>query len=57
MGLTRNLRPKFVRRYADLSTVIADAAKAFTKDVKTGQFPSREETFTGHQTTTLRRVH
>jgi 3-methyl-2-oxobutanoate hydroxymethyltransferase len=57
VGLTQNLRPKFVRRYADLSTVIADAARAFTKDVKTGQFPSREETFTGHKATTLRRVH
>jgi 3-methyl-2-oxobutanoate hydroxymethyltransferase len=56
VGLTRDLRPKFVRRYADLTTVIGDAARAFAKDVKAGDFPSREESFTGGKTT-LRRVH
>jgi 3-methyl-2-oxobutanoate hydroxymethyltransferase len=56
VGLTRDLRPKFVRRYADLSTVIGDAARAFAKDVKAGDFPSREESFTGSKTT-QRRVH
>ena len=56
MGLTRDLRPKFVRRYADLTTVIRDAAGAFVKDVKTGNFPSKEESFTGARPT-LRRVH
>jgi 3-methyl-2-oxobutanoate hydroxymethyltransferase len=57
MGLTRDLRPKFVRRYADLSTVIGDAARAFAKDVKNGSFPSHEESFTGGRPTGLRRVH
>jgi 3-methyl-2-oxobutanoate hydroxymethyltransferase len=57
MGLTRDLRPKFVRRYADLSTAIADAARAFAKDVKDGSFPSQEESFTGGRPTGLRRVH
>jgi 3-methyl-2-oxobutanoate hydroxymethyltransferase len=56
VGLTRDLRPKFVRRYADLTTVIGDAARAFAKDVKAGDFPSREESFTGGKTS-LRRVH
>ncbi len=57
VGLTRDLRPKFVRRYADLSTVIEEAARAFTKDVKSGAFPSHEESFTGPKSTALRRVH
>jgi 3-methyl-2-oxobutanoate hydroxymethyltransferase len=57
MGLTRDLRPKFVRRYADLSTVIGDAARAFARDVKNGSFPSLEESFTGGRPTGLRRVH
>ena len=57
MGLTRDLRPKFVRRYADLSTVIGDAARAFARDVKSGSFPSAEESFTGGRPTGLRRVH
>src|SRR4249920_1278124 len=56
VGLTRDLRPKFVRRYADLASVIEGAARAFTQDVKSGAFPSREESFTGVKPT-LRRVH
>ena len=56
VGLTRDLRPRFVRRYADLSTAIENAARAFTNDVKSGAFPSREESFTGTKPT-LRRVH
>jgi 3-methyl-2-oxobutanoate hydroxymethyltransferase len=57
VGLTRDLRPRFVRRYADLSTVISDAARAFAKDVKSGNFPSQEESFGGAKATALRRVH
>ncbi len=56
VGLTRDLRPRFVRKYADLSTAIENAARAFTNDVKSGAFPSREESFTGTKPT-LRRVH
>ena len=48
-GLTRDLRPKFVRRYADLSTVIADAARAFTRDVKSGAFPIEGGVLHGRQ--------
>ncbi len=56
VGLTRDLRPKFVRRYADLSSVIEGAARAFTQDVKSGAFPSKEESFTSVKPA-LRRVH
>jgi 3-methyl-2-oxobutanoate hydroxymethyltransferase len=56
VGLSPNLRPKFVRRYADLSGAIEQAARAFTADVKSGSFPSKEETFTGARPP-LRRVH
>ena len=55
VGLTRDLRPKFVRRYADLAAVIEGAARAFTQDVKSGAFPSKEESFTGVKPA-LRRV-
>jgi 3-methyl-2-oxobutanoate hydroxymethyltransferase len=57
MGLTRDLRPRFVRRYADLSTTIEEAAKAFTRDVRDGSFPSAEESFSSAKATTLRRVY
>ena len=56
MGLTRDLHPKFVRRYADLSSVIEEAARAFTKDVKEGSFPNEQESFSGGKTA-LRRVY
>jgi 3-methyl-2-oxobutanoate hydroxymethyltransferase len=56
MGLTRDLRPRFVRRYADLSTAIQEAAKAFTRDVKEGTFPTEEESFSSGKPA-LRRVY
>jgi 3-methyl-2-oxobutanoate hydroxymethyltransferase len=56
MGLTRDIHPKFVRRYADLSKVIEDAAKAFTRDVKEGSFPTEQESFSGGKPA-LRRVY
>ena len=56
MGLTRDIHPKFVRRYADLSSVIGDAAKAFTRDVKEGSFPTEQESFSGGKPA-LRRVY
>ena len=57
VGLTRDLAPRFVRRYADLSTAIREAAEAFTRDVRTGAFPSAEESFSGEKTRALRRVY
>jgi 3-methyl-2-oxobutanoate hydroxymethyltransferase len=56
MGLSPNLKPKFVRRYADLSTAISEAARAFARDVKSGEYPNAEESFSGGKTA-LRRVH
>jgi 3-methyl-2-oxobutanoate hydroxymethyltransferase len=55
MGLNPDFKPKFARRYADLASAITEAARAFTKDVKEGRFPSEEESFSG--TPALRRVH
>jgi 3-methyl-2-oxobutanoate hydroxymethyltransferase len=57
MGLTRDLRPRFVRKYADLSAVIEAAAKAFAKDVREGSFPTEAESFSGGRPTALRRVY
>jgi len=57
MGLTRDFSPRFVRRYADLSSAIEEAARAFTKDVKSGAFPSAQESFSAAKTPALRRVY
>lgn len=57
MGLTRDLRPRFVRKYADLSGTIEEAAREFTRDVRDGSFPTAEESFSGGKPTALRRVY
>jgi 3-methyl-2-oxobutanoate hydroxymethyltransferase len=47
MGLSRGIAPRFVRRYADLSSIVEEAARAFARDVRTGDFPSKEESYSG----------
>lgn len=39
--------PKFVRRYADLKTEIAGAARAYAADVRARKFPGEAETYFG----------
>jgi 3-methyl-2-oxobutanoate hydroxymethyltransferase len=56
MGLSRGVNPRFVRRYADLSTIIEDAARAYVSDVRTGSFPSEAESYADVKTPPLRRV-
>jgi 3-methyl-2-oxobutanoate hydroxymethyltransferase len=56
MGLSRGVNPRFMRRYADLSSVIEEAARAYTRDVKDGSFPSESETYADVKTPPLRRV-
>jgi len=45
LGLYDEFRPKFVRRYADLAPVIEKAAGDYIKDVKSGDYPSEDESF------------
>jgi 3-methyl-2-oxobutanoate hydroxymethyltransferase len=57
MGLNRQFQPKFVRRYADLSGTIVEAARRYTNDVREGSFPSEQESFSEAPTHALRRVY
>ncbi len=57
VGLTPDLRPRFVRRYANLAEAITQAAQSFTRDVKSGAFPSQEESFSAGHEPALRRVY
>jgi 3-methyl-2-oxobutanoate hydroxymethyltransferase len=57
VGLTRDLSPKFVRRYAELAPIIRDAAKAYAKDVREGGFPSDAESYPAETVPALRRVY
>jgi 3-methyl-2-oxobutanoate hydroxymethyltransferase len=44
-GLRTGRMPRFVKQYADLRSVLLDAARAYDTDVKTGEFPGPEHTF------------
>ena len=45
LGLTFAEPAKFVRRYADLGSTITNAVQAFKSDVKSGSYPSDEESY------------
>ncbi|MEH3034718.1 MAG: 3-methyl-2-oxobutanoate hydroxymethyltransferase [Aeromicrobium erythreum] len=45
MGLRTGRAPRFVKRYADLHTVMLDAARAYAADVSAGTFPGPEHSF------------
>ncbi|KAA1426420.1 3-methyl-2-oxobutanoate hydroxymethyltransferase [Nocardioides antri] len=44
-GLRTGRMPRFVKRYADVRSVLLDAARAYDSDVKSGAFPGPEHTF------------
>lgn len=46
LGMDERFKPRFVRRYADLSTTIKDACGKFIGDVRSGAFPAQAESFT-----------
>ncbi len=45
VGLTAGSVPKFARRYADLAAEIARAASEYCEDVRSGRFPSDQESY------------
>ncbi len=45
LGLSEGPLPRFVRRYADLATVVTGALRAFAEDVRSGKYPSDEECY------------
>jgi len=45
LGLCDKYSPKFVKRYADISTTISAGIEQYIKDVKAGDFPSTEHSF------------
>jgi 3-methyl-2-oxobutanoate hydroxymethyltransferase len=45
LGLFDKFTPKFVKRYADLGTLMAQAVKHFMADVREGKFPGEEHSF------------
>ena len=45
LGKNKSFSPKFLRRYADLHTIMTDAIGRFVTDVKTADFPSESEQY------------
>lgn len=45
LGINQEFSPRFLRRYADLKTIITEAVQHYIKDVKEQDFPSEKESY------------
>lgn len=45
LGINKGFSPRFLRRYADLHTVMTDAVGRYIADVKEGDFPNEREQY------------
>jgi 3-methyl-2-oxobutanoate hydroxymethyltransferase len=45
LGINKGFSPRFLRRYADLHTVMTDAISHFVEDVKSCDFPNEKEQY------------
>lgn len=45
LGMFSDFTPKFVKRFADIGSVMKEAFKAYDAEVKAGSFPSKEHTY------------
>ena len=45
LGINKGFSPRFLRRYADLGTIIEDAVGNYIKDVKSTDFPNASEQY------------
>jgi 3-methyl-2-oxobutanoate hydroxymethyltransferase len=45
LGIYEDIKPKFVKRYAELAGVISEAVSRYSRDVKAGKFPEEPNIF------------
>src|SRR5690606_34278074 len=45
LGINKEFKPRFLRRYADLDTVVTDAVSNYVSDVKSREFPNEDEKY------------
>jgi 3-methyl-2-oxobutanoate hydroxymethyltransferase len=45
LGITQEFKPRFLRRYADLNSIITGAVNSYVEDVKSKAFPNQEEKY------------
>jgi len=45
LGISKEFKPRFLRRYADLHTIITDAVSHYVEDIKAKDFPNQDEKY------------
>jgi 3-methyl-2-oxobutanoate hydroxymethyltransferase len=45
LGMNKNFSPRFLRRYADLESIMSEAVKQYVSDVKSLDFPNEKEQY------------
>lgn len=45
LGLNKEFKPRFLRRYADMHTTMTEAVEQYISDIKTGNFPNENEQY------------
>ncbi|HEU5148493.1 MAG TPA: 3-methyl-2-oxobutanoate hydroxymethyltransferase, partial [Chryseosolibacter sp.] len=45
LGINKEFKPRFLRRYADLDTVVTGAVRNYVADVKSQSFPNEDEKY------------
>ena len=45
LGMSKGFSPRFLRRYADLHTIMTDAIQQYVTDVKDSDFPNEKEQY------------
>lgn len=45
LGINKDFSPRFLRRYADIATIMENAVGQYIEDVKSGDFPSEAEQY------------
>jgi 3-methyl-2-oxobutanoate hydroxymethyltransferase len=45
LGITKEFKPRFLRRYADLSAIVTEAVSHYVSDVKAKDFPNENEKY------------
>ena len=45
LGMNKDFSPRFLRRYLDLDSLVCNAVKKYSTDIKSGDFPNEEEQY------------
>ena len=45
LGMNKDFSPRFLRRYLDLDSLVSNAVKKYSSDIKSGSFPNKDDQF------------